>query len=126
MNIPKLANAMINFALLLPAVLLCSAGILYLAFRLEGTDKRLEMLMATTPGKFLFSPFVVLGGPIVVVLLNVHELCHISAERIDDELVIALSIKRLIGGFLCVGLGALLTLMLLSYAFVENFKIVAR
>ena len=67
-----------------------------------------------------------LGGPILVVAMNIWKVCHVSAERIDDELVIALSIKRIFGNLLCVGVGTLLTILLLSYAFAENFRIVAR
>ncbi|MBI2926885.1 MAG: hypothetical protein HYY24_14405 [Verrucomicrobia bacterium] len=126
MNVSKSAYALINVALMLPALLLCTAGVLFLAFGIEGANRFLETLMATTPGKLLLSPFVVLGGPVVVVALNIWKVCHVSAERIDDEIVIALSIKRIFGHLLCVGVGTLLTILLLSYAFVENFRVVAR
>ncbi len=126
MNISKNTAAMINVVLLLPALLLCTAGVLFLTFGIEGANRFLEAVTATAVGRLLLSPGVVLGGPIVVVALNIWKVCHVSAERIDDELVIALSIKRIFGNLLCVGVGALLTILLLSYAFVENFRVVAR
>jgi hypothetical protein len=118
--------AIISLALLFPALFLSTAGILYLAFEMEGANKSLEMCLSNPAGKLLLSPFVVLGGPVLVVILNAWKMCHLSAETINDEFVIALSIKRMIGNLFFVLVGSALILLLLSYTFVENFRIVAR
>lgn len=126
MNTPKRIYAITNLALLFPALFLSASGCLYSAFGMEGANKLLEACLSNLAGKVLLSPFVVLGGPVLVVLLNTWKICHLSAETINDELVIALSIKRLLINLLFVGVATALILLLLSYAFVENFKIVAR
>ena len=69
---------------------------------------------------------VVLGGPLVAFALNAWKVFHVSADVVNEEFVIALSVKRLFGHLLCLALAGGLLLLLVCYAFVENFKIVAR
>jgi hypothetical protein len=76
--------------------------------------------------KLLLSPVVVLGGPLVVFALNAWHVFHLSADNVNEEFVIALSVKRLFSQLLCLALAGGLMLLLLAYAFVENFKVVAR
>jgi hypothetical protein len=117
---------LISLALMLPALFLSTAGILYTAFGLEAANRALEAMLAQTVFKLLLSPVVVLGGPVVAFALNAWKVFHVSADVVNEEFVIAFSVKRLFGHLLCLALAGGLLLLLVGYAFVENFKIVAR
>ncbi len=58
--------------------------------------------------------------------LNAWKVVHLSADVVNEEWVIALSVKRLFGHLLFLALAGGLMLLLATYAFVENFRIVAR
>jgi hypothetical protein len=106
--------------------LLSTAGILYSGFGLESVNRFLEVLLANPAGKWLLSPVVVLGGPVVAAVLNARKIFHLSAGVVNEELVIALSMKRLFANLALLALAGGLIALLLAYAFVENFRIVAR
>jgi len=116
---------LISLALMLPALFLSTADILS-AFGVEAANHVLEAMLAQTLFKLLLSPVVALGGPLVAFALNAWKVLHVSADVVNEELVIALSVKRLFGHLLCLALAGGLLLSLVCYAFVENFKIVAR
>ena len=116
----------LSAVLMFPALVLSTAGILYEAFRLEGANSLMEALMSGVAGKILLSPVVVLGGPILVVILNAWKVFHLSADVINEEFVIAISVKKLFGHLTYLALAGGLLLLLLLYGFVENFQIVAR
>jgi hypothetical protein len=124
MNAPK--NRLISLVLLLPASFLSTAGILYVAFGIDAANRLLEAMLALTVFRLLLSPVVVLGGPLVAFALNAWKVFHVSADVVNEEFVIAFSVKRLFGHLLCLALAGGLLLLLVCYAFVENFKIVAR
>jgi hypothetical protein len=107
-------------------LMLSTAGILYVAFGLESANKLIEAMLAQTVFKLLLSPVVVLGGPLVAFVLNAAKVFHVSADLVNEEFVIAFSVKRLFGHLLCLALAGGLLMLLVCYAFVENFKIVAR
>src|SRR2546422_477187 len=88
-------TGLVSLACMLPALVLTGSGILYLSFGWEGTNRFLELCLSSGAGKLLLSPVVVFGGPVIALIINLWEVCHLSAETIHDELVIALSIKRL-------------------------------
>jgi len=125
MDLPQRKLELISLALMLPALFLSTAGILYTAFDIEGANRLLEG-MALTPFRLLLSPVVVLGGPLVAFVLNAWQVVHVSADVVNEEFVIALSVKRLFGRLICLALAGGLMLLLMTYSFVENFKIVAR
>ena len=114
-----------SLALMLPALFLSTAGILS-AFGVEAANHVLEAMLTQTLFKLLLSPVVALGGPLVAFALNAWKVFHVSADVVNEEFVIALSVKRLFGHLLCLALAGGLLLLLVCYAFVENFKIVAR
>ena len=116
---------LISLALMLPALFLSTAGILS-AFGVEAANHVLEAMLTQTLFKLLLSPVVALGGPLVAFALNAWKVLHVSADVVNEEFVIALSVKRLFGHLLCLALAGGLLLSLVCYAFVENFKIVAR
>ena len=117
---------LISLALMLPALFLSTAGILYAAFGLEAANRLLEAMLAHAVFKLLLSPVVVLGGPLVAFALNGWKVFHVSADVVNEEFVIAFSVKRLFGHLACLVLAGGLLLLLVCYGFVENFKIVAR
>jgi hypothetical protein len=126
MNSFKGKIGLVSLVLMLPALFLSAAGILYGAFGIEAANRLLDAVLVHTPFKLLLSPVVVLGGPLVAFALNAWKVVHLSADVVNEEFVIALSIKRLISHLLCLALAGALMVLLLTYAFVENFKIVAR
>ena len=116
---------LISLALMLPALFLSTAGILS-AFGVEAANHVLEAMLTQTLFKLLLSPVVALGGPLVAFALNAWKVLHVSADVVNEEFVIAFSVKRLLGHLVCLALAGGLLLLLVCYAFVENFKIVAR
>ena len=126
MNSPQRGLGMISTVLMLPALFFSAAGILYLAFGLEAANRLLDALLARPGFSLLLSPVVVLGGPLVAFALNAWKVFHVSADVVNEEFVIAFSVKRLVGHLVWLVLAGGLLLLLLAYAFVENFKIVAR
>ena len=117
---------MISVMLMLPALFLSAAGILYVAFGFEAANRLLDAMMAHAAGKALLSPLAVLGGSSIAFGLNAWRVFHVSADFVNEEFVIALSVKRSRSHLLCLALAGGLLLLLLSYAVVENFRIVAR
>jgi hypothetical protein len=111
---------------MLPALFLSTAGIMYAAFGIEAANRAIEALLAQAVFKLLLSPVVVLGGPLVAFALNAWKVFHLSADVVNEEFVIALSVKRMFGHLLCLALAGGLLLLLVGCGFVENFKIVAR
>jgi hypothetical protein len=117
---------LISLAFMLPALFLSTAGILDAAIGIEGANRLLEAMLARPFFKLLLSPAVVLGGPLIAFVLNACQVIHVSADMVNEEFVIALSVKRLFGRLICLAVAGGLLLLLMTYGFVENFKIVAR
>ena len=126
MNSVRIRPGLVSVVLLLPALFFSAAGILYVAFGVEAANRLLDTMMAHTAFKLVLSPVVVLGGPLAAFALNAWKVFHLSADIVNDELVIALSVKRMLGRLLWLALAGGLMLLLLAYGFVENFTIVAR
>jgi len=126
MNSVRIRPGLVSVVLLLPALFFSAAGILYVAFGVEAANRLLDTMMAHTAFKLILSPVVVLGGPLASFALNAWKVFHLSAGVVNDELVIALSVKRMLGRLLWLALAGGLMLLLLAYGFAENFRIVAR
>jgi len=126
LNAPKNKHGLISLVLIIPALFFTTAGMLYLAFGIDAANRLLDAMLAHTLFKLLLSPVVVLGGSLVAFALNAWQVFHVSADVVNEEFVIALSVRRLFGHLVCLALAGGLLLLLLCYAFVENFKIVAR
>jgi hypothetical protein len=122
----RLITVVANFVLIAPAMFLVSAGMLYLAFGLQAANDMLDVLMATAPGRLLFSPVAVLGGPLLVLTLNVPQLCRFKVRPEDGCVRFSLSLQKATLQLIAVGMASLLIDLLLAYAFVENFKILPR
>jgi len=117
---------LVSLMLMLPALFFSVAGILHDAVGIEAANRLLDSMLANSVFRLLLSPWVVLGGPLVAFALNAWKVFHVSADVVNEEFVIAFSVKRLFGQLVCLALAGGLLLLLLTYAFVENFRIVAR
>src|SRR6185503_10187935 len=78
---------LISLALMLPALFLSTAGIVYAAFGIEGANRLLDAMLAQAVFKLLLSPVVVLGGPLVAFALNAWKVFHVSADVVNEEFV---------------------------------------
>ncbi len=112
--------------LIVPAVVLFSLGILSSGFRVDAVNHWLDTLLKQPLGAAVFSPFVVLGGPALVVLFNLKKVLKFHARSESGEFVVILSLKQLAGNLAAAALGSFLLAAFLSYAMIENFKIVPR
>ena len=126
MNSVRIRPGLVSVVLLLPALFFSAAGVLYVAFGVEAANRLLDTMMAHAAFKLLLSPAVVLGGPLAAFGLNAWRVFHLSADIVNDEFVIALSVKRVAGHLFWLALAGGLILLLVAYAVVENFAIVAR
>ena len=116
----------VSLLLTLPALVFCGAGVLYLLFEMPAANRFLTAAMGTTGGKIFFSPALVLGGPIGCLALNLWSTCRIRFGAEGRTLVVSLSVAKALGQLIFAMVGLLLITLLLTYAFVENFRIVAR
>jgi hypothetical protein len=126
MNWLKTKSGLVSLASMLPALFFIGAGILYVGFDVEPANRWLDALTAHAVFKLLLSPVVVLGGPMAAFALNVWKVFHVSADIVNDEFVIAISVRRMLGHLLWLALAGGLMLLLGAYVLVENFMIVAR
>ncbi len=122
----RLITAIANFIFIMPAVVLASTGLLYVAFKMQAANDMLGILMATTPGRLLFSPVAVLGGPLLVLALNVPQLCRFEIQPENGSMRFSLFLQKATLQLIAVAIASVLIDLLLAYAFVENFKILPR
>jgi hypothetical protein len=116
----------LSLLLTLPALALCGAGALYLGFGLDSVNAALGAFMTWPLGKLLLSPAVVFGGLVLAIGLNAPCVCRVSADVYDGEFTVAASVKLAMSRLVPVALATLLLVLLLTYAFTENFRIIAR
>jgi len=119
-------TALANAMLLSPALFVGASGFLYVVFGVESANRLLDALLANAAFKWILSPGVVLGGSLIAFGLNARKVVHVSAQIANEELIIALSVKRLVVHLIGLGFAGGLLLLLAMYAFVENFRIIAR
>src|SRR5258708_21110571 len=112
--------------LIVPAVVLFSLGILSSGFRVDAANHWLDTLLKQPLGAAIFSPFVVLAGPALVVLYNLKQVLKFHARSESGEFVVICSLKQLAGNLMAAALGGFLLAALLFYALIENVKIVSR
>jgi len=122
----KVTVRVLALFLIVPAVVLFSLGILSSGFRVDAANHWLDTLLKQPLGAAVFSPFVVLGGPALVVLFNLKKVLKFHARSESGEFVVILSLKQLAGNLAAAALGSFLLAAFLSYALIENFKIVLR
>ena len=112
--------------LILPALTLCTCGILYTGFHLQAVNDWLDSCMNTPGLGLLFTPVVVLGGPALVALWGVFSTFRLHWTGEPSEWVLSLTIRRQVLPLMFLAAGAGLCTLLLLYAFAENFVVVAR
>lgn len=119
-------TGLISLLLMLPALCLGTAGLLDVGCGVEAPIRWLDALLSKGVFTAAGSPGVVLGGTLAAFALNAWQIIHVSADVVNEEFVVALSIKRVRGRLLCLGLAGGLMLLLVGHGLVENFRIVAR
>jgi hypothetical protein len=117
---------LVSLLLIFPALCLSAAGLLQALWGVDAPNQLLDAILSVGAFKAMRSPVVVLGGTLAAFALNAWRVIHLSADVVNEEFVVALSIKRLPVRLFCLGLAAGLILLLGGYGFVENFRIVAR
>ena len=125
-SISKTQIAVLSILLTLPALLLCVGGVLYTAFGLAAANNLLDSIIATAPGRILLSPAVVLGGVFLSLALNLRTLCRVRIGLDTGRVYVTLWMARALRLWIFTAFVMLLAALLLAYAFVENFRIVAR
>ena len=118
--------AVASTVLMLPALVLVTCGVLYNAFDLEGLNDRLGALGQTAVGKVFFSPILVLGGVAISLALNLWAACRVHVGLDTGTVYVTFWIARAVRHLIFLGLALLLLATLLTYGFVENFRIVPR
>ena len=124
--LPSTRIAVISALLILPALLLCTCGVLYTAFGLEGANNFLGSILPTAIGKVLLSPVTVLGGVFVAFALNLWAACRVRIGLDTGTVYVTLYVARTLRHLIFAAFAILLAALLLAYAFVENFSIVPR
>jgi hypothetical protein len=69
---------------------------------------------------------LILRGPLLAVYWNLYQICRARFGSAEDRIELSFEVKRLMSNLLPAFAGGILLFLLLSYAFVENFKIVPR
>jgi hypothetical protein len=111
--------------LLLPALFLCTCGMLFLALDLRSANDLIASVLATWPGRILLSCGRV-GGVLLSLLLSVSALCRARIGLDGRAVYLTFWIARTPRLLILAACAVLLVALLLAYAFVENFSIVAR
>src|SRR2546427_2113207 len=97
MTTKKSELSIINVILLTPAAVFCSAGILYLIFGLQSANQLLDSAMKTWAGQILFSPIVVVGGPLLSIALGCWSTCRVRIAKQTQSVVLSFSIATWVG-----------------------------
>jgi len=115
-----------GLVLSLPAALMCVCGVIQSAFGLRTANELFDWLQTLAWTGPLFSPWILLGGPVLLVAMHAPAVVRLSADAVNEYWIVALSVKRLGRHIVPVLVGCALLALLLGYAFVENFRIVPR
>jgi hypothetical protein len=112
--------------MLVPAALLCFTGIL-LGFGISGPNDLLDRaLSASVLARFLISPWVIMGGPALAMILNVIGVAGVRAAWEPDGLYATLFVRKKPLNIAVAAAGAGLLCMLVLYMIGENFVISPR
>jgi len=125
-SIPSTRIVAMSALLVLPALLLCVCGVLYTVFELDGANKFLGSILFTPMGKVLLSPVTILGGVFVSLALNLWAACRVRIGADAGTVYVTFYVARTLRHLIFAALAMLLGTLVLLYAFVENFSIVAR
>lgn len=125
-SIPTGSLAVLGALLLLPALFLCSCGALFLAFHLTGANDLIASILATTAGRIVLSPVVVLGGVLLSLILSAWALCRVRIGLDERAVYLTFWVARSPRLLILSAFAGLLMALLAAYGFVENFRIVAR
>lgn len=116
----------LSFLLVLPALVFVTAGLLSLIFGMAAANHFVDAVLGRPFLGWFFSPALVLGGPAAVVVLQARRLCGWSVQKQENGVSVSLTVHYIFRSWLALLAGVMLLVLLLGYAFVENFQIVQR
>ena len=119
-------TTLISAVLMLPALLLCTCGVLHTAFGLAPANDLIGTILATATGRILLSPIVVLGGVAATLALNFWAACRVHLGFDTGTVYVTFHVARALGPLIVIALAMLLAGTLLLDGLVENFRIIAR
>lgn len=117
-------QALLGLLLALPALLLVIAGVLQSGGVLSepAAQRLLDPRSGTLRG--LFHPALILGGLLLGLALNARPVLRLTVRREPQALVGSVTVRGRLWNLICAGLAVTLLGAILTYAFVENFRVV--
>jgi hypothetical protein len=122
---PQRSVSLLSALLMFPALFLSICGGLFLA-GLTSANDLIASVLATLAGRLLLSPVGVFGGLLLSLVLNLRALCRLRIGLDGSAVYLTLWIARAPYHVILSALAVLLIALLLAYAFVENFSVLAR
>ena len=112
--------------LILPALFLCTCGILFSAFGVTSANDLLDSILGIPVGRLLLSPVAVLGGVLTSLALSLWALCRVRVGLDTGTLYVTFYIARALPNLILAAFAMMLATLLSLYAFVENFSVIQR
>jgi hypothetical protein len=116
----------VSALLILPALCLCTCGVLLTVFGVTSANSLLDSILATAVGRMFLSPVAVLGGVLTSLALNLWALCRVRVGLDTGTLYVTFYIARALPNLILAAFSMMLTTLLLLYAFAENFRVIQR
>lgn len=117
-------QALLGLLLIAPALLLVVTGVLQSAGVLSDDAAGGLVNPATGVLRGLFHPAVILGGLLLAFALNLRPVLRVDLERRPQAIVGTVTVRGRLWNLVSAGFALALLGAILSYAFVENFKLV--
>jgi hypothetical protein len=117
-------QALLGLVLIAPALLLVVTGVLQSAGVLSDSQGRSLADQATGLLRGLYHPAVILGGLLLAFALNIRPLLRVDLKRQPQAIVGTVTVRGRLWNLVSVGLALGLLGAILTYAFVENFRVV--
>ena len=113
-NNTRIWGSALSVLLLIPALLLVIPGLIF-SFSGSNVSDQLPAFVST-----LTSPWIVLSGLVLSLLLNMRSVGSMSLDNREGSLVASFEIKKSAVGLTLLGLALLLGLAIFAYLVVEN------
>jgi hypothetical protein len=122
LNLHNKSSLWVSLIALIPALLLVIPGIIQSGLGYFGPNDALEAMFAKAPAlEILLSPVLLLGGLLLAFVLNLTPAVKLHVERQPDGLTSVITFKPVLLHWILVGISLLLVVIILVYAFFENF-----
>ena len=123
MNSHKMPSLWISLIALIPGLMLVIPGIMQSGLGYFGANDAMDAMFAKYPALgILQNPFLLLGGLLLVFILNITPAIKLRMERQPEGLTSVITFKPVLLHWIFAGTSILLVGIILVYAFLENFK----